>query len=430
MSLGLGRLGPGPESVLRLAELRWLLVARGAHAIGSSALLTVLGYQVYELTRDPLMLGILGLVAGLPALALGLFGGHLADRRDRRTIVFITSASLALLVLALSIVSFEATGATLPAILAVVFLTGVASGFERPALTAFEAQVIPLSRAAQGAAWVSSTWTAGGLIGPVVGGVAVAIVGVSATYLLIAIVLLGSPIAITRIARKPIPPPDTSESMLSSVREGLRFVFRRQQLWGSMTLDLFAVLFGGVEALLPLFAADVLHVGPVGLGILRTAPALGALTTLLVTTRRPPSRHAGPLFLGSVAGFGVSILVFGASTDFVISVCALFALGATDAVSMVIRTVTVRMYSPERMRGRIASVSYLFIGASNEIGAFESGLAARVLGAVPAVMLGGVLTLVVTAVIAVAAPALRRLDLREAEVEARELEEEAALRAV
>jgi MFS family permease len=422
--------GPGPESVLRSAELRWLLVARGAHAIGSSALLTVLGYQVYQITRDPLMLGILGLVAGLPALALGLFGGHLADRRDRRTIILLTSSGLAALVVVLAIVSFEATEATLPAILGVVFLTGIASGFERPALTAFEAQVIPLSRAAQGAAWVSSTWTAGGLIGPMVGGIAVALMGVPATYLLIALVLAASPVAISQIGRKPVPPPDTSGSMISSVREGLRFVFQRQQLWGAMTLDLFAVLFGGVEALLPVFAADVLHVGPIGLGALRTAPALGALTTLLLTTRWPPGRRAGPLLLGSVAGFGVAILVFGASTHFLLSMCALFALGATDAVSMVIRTVTVRMYSPEHMRGRIASVNFLFIGASNELGAFESGLAARILGPVPAVMLGGVLTLVVTAIIAVAAPALRRLDLREAASEAAILEAEAARTAV
>ncbi len=187
------------DSVLRLAELRWLLVARGAHAIGSSALITVLGYQVYQITRDPLMLGVLGLVAGLPALALGLFGGHLADRRDRRRIVFTTSASLMVLVFVLAFVSYEATDATLLTILVVVFLTGVASGFERPALSAFEAQVIPLRRAAQGAAWVSSTGTAGNLLGPTLGGLAAAVVGVPATYLLIGLVLLGSPMGILRI---------------------------------------------------------------------------------------------------------------------------------------------------------------------------------------------------------------------------------------
>jgi MFS family permease len=430
MSLVLRRLRPAPESVLRLAELRWLLVGRGAHAIGSSALLTVLGYQVYDITKDPLMLGILGLVAGLPALVLGLFGGHLADRRDRRMIVFTTSTGLALLVFLLAVVSFEATDATLPAIFVVVFLTGVASGFERPAMTAFEAQVIPLPYATQGAAWVGSTWTAGGLIGPSLGGLAVAVAGVPLTYLLIAVVLAGSPIAMTRIARKPVPPPESGESAIESIRGGLRFVFRRQQLWGAMTLDLFAVLFGGVEALLPVFAADILLVGPFGLGLLRTAPAVGALSTLLVTTRWPPERHAGPLLFAAVTGFGIAILVFSVSTDFWLSMVALLALGATDAVSMVIRQVTVRMYSPEHMRGRIASVSYLFIGASNELGAFESGLAARLLGTVPSVFVGGVLTLAVTGIVALAAPALRRLDLRDAASEARELEAEAARTAV
>jgi hypothetical protein len=297
-------------------------------------------------------------------------------------------------------------------------------------MTAFEAQVIPLPYATQGAAWVGSTWTAGGLIGPSLGGLAVAVAGVPLTYLLIAVVLAGSPIAMTRIARKPVPPPESGESAIESIRGGLRFVFRRQQLWGAMTLDLFAVLFGGVEALLPVFAADILLVGPFGLGLLRTAPAVGALSTLLVTTRWPPERHAGPLLFAAVTGFGIAILVFSVSTDFWLSMVALLALGATDAVSMVIRQVTVRMYSPEHMRGRIASVSYLFIGASNELGAFESGLAARLLGTVPSVFVGGVLTLAVTGIVALAAPALRRLDLRDAASEARELEAEAARTAV
>jgi MFS family permease len=430
MSLGFGRLAPGPESVLRLADLRWLLIARGANSIGSSALLTVLGYQVYQITGDPLMLGLLGLIAGLPALALGLVGGHLADRRDRRMIVFITASGLATLVFLLAFVSFEATDATLPTIFVVVFLTGVASGFERPALSAFEAPVIPLARATQGAAWVSSTGTAGNLIGPSLGGLAVAFSSVPATYLLIAIVLLGSPLGILRIPRKPMPPPELGESALASIREGLRFVFRRQVLWGAMTLDLFAVLFGGVEALMPVFAADILHVGPFGLGLLRTAPAVGALGTLLITTRWPPHAHAGGLLVGAVGGFGVSIIVFSLSTDFVVSMVALLALGATDAVSMVIRQVSVRMYSPEHMRGRIASVSHLFIGASNELGAFESGVAAHLLGTVPSVFLGGVLTLAVTGFVSLAAPALRRLDLREAAEAARELEAEAARTAI
>ena len=410
-----------PDSVLRIAELRWILVARVANAIGSSALLTVLGYQVYQLTHDPFALGLLGLVAGLPALALGLFGGHVADRRDRRAIIVVTSAALAIEVLLLAAISVEAFDATLLAILGIVFLTGVASGFERPALTAFEAQVIPLDRATQGASWVSSMWTAGGLVGPALGGLAVAIVGIPATYLLMAIVLAMSPLAILQVARKPVPEPEHGESILTSVRDGLRFVFKRQQLWGAMSLDLFAVLFGGVEALLPIFAVSILGVGPFGLGLLRTAPALGALIILLIATRRPPETHAGPLLMGTVAGFGVAIIVFGLSTNFLLSLVALFAMGATDAVSMVIRIVTVRIYSPEAMRGRIASVNFLFIGASNELGAFESGLVASLIGVVPAVLLGGVATLAVTGVIAVFAPKLRGLDLRVAALEAEEL---------
>jgi MFS family permease len=409
------------SSVLRIPELRWILVARASNALGSSALLTVLGYQVYQLTHDPLALGLLGLVAGLPALALGLYGGHVADRRDRRTIIVVTSTALALLVLVLAFVSLEAQDTTLLAIMGVVFLTGVASGFERPAMTAFEAQVIPLDQAAQGASWVSTMWTVGGLVGPALGGLAVAIAGIPATYLLMALVLAMSPVAILRISRKPVPEPEAGESFLTSVRDGLRFVFKRQQLWGAMTLDLFAVLFGGVEALLPIFAIGILGVGPFGLGLMRTAPALGALVTLLLATRRPPDRHAGPLLMGSVAGFGVAVIVFGLSTSFPLSMLALFVLGATDAVSMVVRTVTVRIYSPEQLRGRIASVNFLFIGASNELGAFESGIAATVFGVVPAVVLGGVVTLAVTAFVAAFAPKLRGLDLRVATLEAEEL---------
>lgn len=258
-------------------------------------------------------------------------------------------------------------------------------------------------------------------MGPAIGGLAVAFVGIPSTYLLIAIVLAVTPMAILRIARQPVPPPVAGESFLTSVSEGLRFVFKRQQLWGAMSLDLFAVLFGGVEALMPVFAEDILHVGPFGLGLLRTAPAMGSLVVLLVATRRPPHAHAGPLLMLVVAGFGVATIVFGLSTSFPLSLLALAVLGGTDAVSVIIRTVTVRIYSPEVLRGRIASVNFLFIGASNELGAFESGLAASLLGAVPAVLLGGVVTIAVTGLVAMFAPKLRRLDLGEATLEAEEL---------
>jgi MFS family permease len=400
------------RELLQSREFRALLGARGTNALATTALVTVVGYQVYEMTRDPLSLGWLGLVEAIPALALGLFGGHLADRRDRRSIVLVTSSSLSILVLGLALLAPTAASTGLLPVLGVMFLAGVANGFERPALTAFEAQIIPIEEAARGASWVSTTWTAGGIIGPAMGGMAIAVVGVSSTYLLLCALLVVSTLCIALIRRKPIPEPEPGEGIVASLKGGIQYVFRSQPLWSSMALDLFAVLFGGVVALLPVFASDVLHVGPFELGLMRAAPSFGAMLLMLGATRRPPGARAGALLLACVGGFGVSMLVFGLSTTFWVSLVALFASGVTDGLSMVIRMTIVRLFSPEAMRGRIASVSYLFIGASNELGAFESGVAAKLLGVVPAVVAGAMVTLGVVGLVAVSAPELRRLDLR------------------
>jgi MFS family permease len=258
---------------------------------------------------------------------------------------------------------------------------------------------------------MSSVWQTGSILGPVLGGVAYAFLGPAATYVVIAALLAIEVGCIALIARKPLPPILVGESIRASLASGVRYVVRSEALLGSMALDLFAVLFGGAIALLPIFATDILHVDSIGLGILRTAPAVGALLVMLVATRRPPMRHAGPMLLGAVAGFGVSILVFAVSTNFYLSLFALFLTGVTDGISMIIRSVILRVMSPEQLRGRIASVNWVFIGASNEIGAFESGLAASLLGTVPSVVAGGIVTLLVVAFVAVKAPGLRRLDL-------------------
>ncbi len=402
------------DSVLRLREVRAYLGARLSSGLASSALATVVGYQVYVLTGNPLALGVLGLVEAIPAISLSLFGGHLADRRDRRSIVLVTTGSLVVCGLALAAIAFEAgnSGLELSAILAVIFVTGISSGFSRPALSAFEAQVIPLEFAATGASWSSSVSQVGAIAGPALGGIAAAVVGVGDTYLIIAALFAVEMGSIALIARKPMPTPTVGEDIRESLTIGVRYVMSRQELVGSMALDLFAVLFGGAIALLPIFATDILHVGPAGLGVMRTAPSVGALLVMLVATRRPPLRRAGGTLLACVAGFGVSILVFAVSTNFLLSLVALFASGLTDGISMIIRSVILRVMSPEELRGRIAAVNWVFIGASNEIGAFESGVAASVLGTVPSVIAGGFVTLGVVAVVAVAAPDLRRLDLR------------------
>jgi MFS family permease len=379
-----------------------------------AGLTTAVAFQTYQLTRDPLALGWLGLVEAIPALSLVLLGGHVADRRDRRTIVVTTSAHLVVTASILAILS--ATGEnSLVAILAIIFLGGVASGFERPAQTALEAGVIPREEAARGISILGGVSEAASIVGPALAGIAIAIVGLAATYAGIAALVAVSTAAVWTIQRRPVPPPPEDETVIRSVLGGIDHVRRTPAMLGSMALDMFAVFFGGAIALLPLYATDVLHVGPVGLGLLRTAPSVGALLVTLVATRRPPSRHAGRILLICVAGFGLSMIAFGASTVFAISIVALFVAGVTDGVSVIVRSTILRVLSPERIRGRVAAVNWVFIGASNELGAFESGIAARLFGAVPSVVGGGILTLAVVGTVAWLVPSLRSLDLETAE---------------
>jgi MFS family permease len=416
---------PSARSLFALPEFRALVGARATNALAVSALATVVAFQVYDLTRDPLSLGWLGLVEAIPALSLVLFGGHVADRRERRTIVVATSATMTTCAIVLA--GLSAAGPTLLGILAVIFVTGIGSGFERPAQTALEAQVVPREAAVRGISILSTVSEAGSIFGPAAGGIAIAIIGIPATYAAIAVLLGLSTVCLWTVAPKPIPAPVEGEPFRSSLLGGIRYVARTPALLGSMALDLFAVFFGGAIALLPIFATDVLHVGSVGLGVLRTAPSVGALVVMVVAARRPPSRNAGRILLLCVAGFGLSMITFGLSTVFVVSLVALFVAGLTDGVSVVIRLTILRVLSPERIRGRVASVNWVFVGASNELGAFESGIAARLFGAVPSVVAGGVLTLAVVGATAWLVPSLRRLDLETAEPEDEEAEAIAAL---
>lgn len=396
---------------MALPEFRSLLGARALAALGMSANATVVAFQTWEVTGNPLSLGLLGLIQAIPALGLMLFGGHIADRRDRRSIILVTGSMLTLGALVLALISTVGAGASFAAILTVVFAIGVAAGFERPALVAFETQVIPIEHATRGASLSGGAWTAAAIIGPAAGGLSIAFLGIPATYLAIALVLGLSVLLVSRISPKPMPSDAVPEGVVKSLAGGVRYVARHQVLLSSMALDLFAVFFGGAMAMLPIFATDVLGVGPVGLGALRTMPSAGALVAMLAAGRWQPRRNAGRILLVCVALFGVAMIVFGLSTSFWVSMIALFAAGLVDGVSMVIRLVILRVESPEALRGRIASVNHVFIGASNELGAFESGVAASILGVVPSVIFGGVVTLVVVGGVTIFAPQLRRLDL-------------------
>ncbi len=400
-----------PYASLRLPEFRYWLGATAFATLASRALAVALGFQIYELSRDPLALGILGLVEAIPAVGLSLFGGHVADRHDRRAIVLSTRAVSVIAAIAFAVLSFNLQAYGLAALYAVVFVAGIARGFADPANTAFEAQVVPRELYTNASSWGGTMGYVTAIVGSALGGFAYAIIGVTNTYLMIALLFVLALGCMSLIKKKPMLPVEQGESIWTSIALGVRYVFRSQILVGSMALDLFAVLFGGAIALLPIFATDILNVGPVGLGFLVAAPSVGALIAMVWSTRFPPVKGAGKLLLVMVAGFGISMIVFALSKNFYLSLLALALSGLFDGVSVVIRFTILSLYSPEHLRGRIAAVNWIFIGSSNEIGAFESGVAASLLGTVPAVWIGGVVTLLVVAATAVFAPKLRNMDL-------------------
>ena len=409
------------RAVLRLPEFRFLLCANGLSTLGGRALAVVIGYQIYHLTKNPLYLGLLGLFEAIPAISLALFGGHVADRSDRRRIVLITQSVSVLCVLCFAFFSTlphtspEQKKSALYGLYLITFLAGIARGFADPASTAFEAQVIPREVYVYASGWSSSVWQGCAIAGPALGGIAYDLLGVRNTYLAIAGLYGFSLFCMSRIAPKPIPVPEEGESIWQSIAVGVKFVLHNQAIVGSMALDLFAVLFGGTIALLPVFASDILHVGAKGLGFLNAAPSIGALLVALWSTHHPPIRHAGRNLIFCVAGFGLAIIAFAFSKNFYFSLFALFLTGVFDGVSVVVRRSVLRLLSPESMRGRIAAVNWIFIGASNEIGAFESGIAASILGTVRSVWVGGIVTLLVVATTAALAPKLRRLNLENPE---------------
>ncbi len=409
-------------AALRLPEFRLLLIARLlGDGLANQMLAITLGYQVYRLANptagdggDPttgaFWLGIMGLVEAVPALSMALLGGYVADRSDRRRLVLITQLAVIICVLMLAGQTFAGNLLQLWGVFGVIFVMGIARGFSSPANSAFDPQIVPRELQMNASSWTSSIWQIGAVGGPLFGGLALTFLGIGSTYVLIAILIAISMLCIKRIAPKPVPVPEAGESIWQSIAEGGRYVKRSQILVGSMALDLFAVLFGGAMAMLPVFA-DLLNVGTAGLGLMRAAPSVGALFVMLWSARHPPAHNAGRDLLMSVGAFGVCFIVFALSRNFVLTLLMLVCSGLFDGISMVIRGAIVRLLSPENMRGRIASVSWIFIGASNELGALESGLAASAFGVVPSVLAGGIVTLLVVLATTFLAPKLRTLNL-------------------
>jgi MFS family permease len=374
--------------------------------VGFQMLGVAVGWQLYELTGSALDLGLVGLVQFVPMVLLTLVVGQVADRCDRRLVVIVCEVVKAAAVAALALGSI-AGWQSRASIFTLVGVLGAAQAFENPAMTALVPEVVSRPLITKAMAWIISAGQTAQIVGPALGGFLYAF-GPGAAYFTAGamFILAGAGAAAIRIERTVRPrEPITLETVFS----GVAFIKSRRVLLGTMSLDLFAVLLGGATALLPVFARDILHAGPVGLGLLRSAPAVGALATSVFLAHYPLERRIGSTLFRSVIVFGVATVAFGLSTNFILSIVALTVLGAADVVSMVIRVSLAQIRTPDAMRGRVSAVHSLFTGTSNQLGAFESGLAAALLGAVPAVLLGGLGTVAVAGLWMFIFPELRRL---------------------
>lgn len=406
-----------PFAVLKLPQYRLLLSGRFLLNFAIQMQSVIVGWQIYEITGDPLSLGLVGLAEAIPFLSIALFAGYFADKFRRKiiilrsTLVYILSA-VSLFIISLNSAEIKSNTVVL-LIYSVIFFTGLARGFYYPAQMGFIAQIVPRHLFPNSSTWSSVFWHIAAVTGPATGGLIYGFAGIIPAYA--GVILMSVSGFILFLFNKNLPPPSgiKTESIIKSLKTGVKFVFNNQIIFGAMALDMFAVLFGGAVALLPVFAGEILMVGPKGLGLLRAAPAFGAVLMSLMLAYRPPMKHTGKYLLGGVTGFGLCIIVFALSESFLLSLTVLFFSGMFDNISVVIRSTIIQLFTPDEMRGRVASVNSIFVGSSNEIGSFESGLAARIMGVVPSVIFGGSMTLLTVFTTGRLAPRLYRLNLSE-----------------
>lgn len=399
------------------------ILVRFALVFAWSMQFIIIEWQVYALTKDPLYIGLIGLMEIIPALGMALFAGHIVDQKEKRNL-------LALCIALFSIISFAlfwitspeiseswSTNQILYSIYTLVFFGGLLRSFFGPSIFSLVALIVPKKIYPNAATWNSSTWQMARVLGVAFAGFSISWLGetdqmgVHWSLCIVFGLVMFSLVMLFRIKRKPILNPNIGEPMVQSLKEGVNFVFKTKAILGALTLDMVSVLFGGAIALAAVFATDILQVGSEGFGILVAAPNVGSFLTMLVTAYIPIVKKAGIKLLVAVFGFGLSIIAFGLSSWFWVSVVALFMSGVFDGVSMVIRQTILQLKTPDHMRGRVSSVNSMFVGSSNELGAFESGLTAKLMGTATAVVFGGTMTLITVITTAIASPSFRRLDL-------------------
>ncbi|RTQ53476.1 MFS transporter [Hymenobacter gummosus] len=414
-----------PYAALRLPEFRRLISARVCFVVATRIQGLVVSWQILHLTNDPLALGFIGLAEAIPSIGVSLYAGHVADTVRRKNIIV---AAVAVLLLCAAALWGLASPWGLPLLAkerfytlplyAVIFVSGIARGFLGPALFAFMPQLLPdRERLANAITWNSTTYQASAVLGPAIGGYLVSFdfVRIPGSYAVATGLLLLALLQFVSIKGRPLPERVGEQlNLKESVLSGLQFIFSNQLVLAALALDMFAVLFGGAVALLPVYAKDILKVGAAGLGHLEAAPAVGSVLMAVLLTYFPLRHRVGQKLLWAVAGFGLATILFGVSTNFWLSLLLLFLTGVFDSVSVIVRSTLIHTFTPEHMKGRVSAVNNIFIGSSNEIGAFESGAMARLMGTVPSVVFGGSMTILVVGITAVLAPRLRRLhDVKE-----------------
>ncbi|MFB3389501.1 MFS transporter [Flavobacterium sp. LAR06] len=408
-----------PYQALRFREFNMFLLLRFAMVFAWSMQFIVIEWEVYSLTKNPLSLGIIGLMEVIPAVSMALFAGHIVDQREKK-------GMLVWCILGFSIISFGLFLLTWPKIVGgwssdiilysiyfLVFLGGLVRAFLGPTIFSLLSLIVPKKAYPNAATWSSSVWQIGAVLGPAVAGFSINWIGVHWSMCLVVGFSISALIALTQIEKKPILNPKIGEPVMESLKEGIKFVFNNKTILGVLSLDMVAVLFGGAVALLPVFAQDILKVGPEGFGVLRAAPAIGAFITMLISAYVPLYKKAGMKLLIAIFIFGLCIIVFGVSTIFWLSVVALFLSGVADGISVVIRQTILQLKTPDHMRGRVAAVNSMFVGSSNELGAFESGLTAKLMGTVTSVVFGGSMTLLTVLGFGIASSTFRNLDLQK-----------------
>lgn len=406
-----------PYAALKIKEFNIFLLMRFLLVFGWSMQFIVIEWQVYSITKDPLSLGIIGLMEIIPAFSIALFAGHIVDQKEKRNLLALCIATFSLISLGLyflttdSILESWSTNKILYGIYGLVFFGGFLRSFFGPTIFSLVALIVPKKIYHNAATWSTSTWKTASVSGALFGGFSISLMGVANTLLLVFVLVILSFIVVFFIKKKPILNTKIGEPIRESLKAGVTFVFQNKPILGALTLDMISVLFGGTVAILSVFAQDILKVGSEGFGILNASISLGSIVTMFITTYIPINKNTGKKLLVAVFIFGLSIIAFGLSSIFWVSILALFISGAADGISMIIRQTILQIKTPDEMRGRVSSVNSMFVGSSNELGAFESGLAAKIIGPIAAVVFGGTMTLLTVGATAIVNPTLRDLDL-------------------